>query len=150
MKALVYRYPDRMTNMEIQRHGSPAERILARMNSEWMTMAEEEVASLSAFDFDRESAPTGGRNGKPRFSSDATPSNLEKLSEQQIALTSQWVHSITVQMLLESYALGILQEKQPVTKHFTLVRMMQTLDTFGNAAKEPAMKTALPRPCRRR
>ena len=46
-------------------------------------------------------------------------------------------------MLLKTVLSGKLKPKQLITHHFNLNEIMKAYDTFGNAAKEKALKVIL-------
>ena len=63
--------------------------------------------------------------------------------DRNIALTTRLVDTITTPMLLKVVKSGKLQLGRLVTHRFQLSDVMTAYDTFGNAAKEGALKVIL-------
>jgi alcohol dehydrogenase len=78
-----------------------------------------------------------GVHGKP------VELHLEKLWDRNIAITTRLVDTVTTAMLLKVVRSGKLQPSQLVTHRFALNDVMKAYDTFGNAAKEGALKVVL-------
>ena len=78
-----------------------------------------------------------GVHGKP------VELHLEKLWDRNITLTTRLVDTVTTPMLLKLVLSGRLQPKKLVTHRFGLADVMKAYDTFGNAAKERALKVVL-------
>jgi alcohol dehydrogenase len=68
---------------------------------------------------------------------------LEKLWDHNISLTTRLVDTVTTPMLLKVVRSGKLQPSKLVTHHFAMNDIMKAYDTFGNAAKEGALKVVL-------
>ena len=51
--------------------------------------------------------------------------------------------TVTTPMLLKNVVAGKLQAKKLITHKFRLDEMMKAYDTFGNAAREKALKVLL-------
>jgi alcohol dehydrogenase len=69
--------------------------------------------------------------------------HLEKLWDRNIAITTRLVDTVTTSMLLKVVRAGTLEPKKLVTHRFKLSDIMKAYDTFGNAAKEGALKVVL-------
>ncbi|HTV48275.1 MAG TPA: zinc-dependent alcohol dehydrogenase family protein [Phycisphaerae bacterium] len=69
--------------------------------------------------------------------------HLEKLWARNIIITTRLVDTVTTPLLLKTIRSGKLQPKKLITHHFALNEMMKAYDTFGNAAKEKALKVIL-------
>jgi alcohol dehydrogenase len=69
--------------------------------------------------------------------------HLEKLWSSNITLTTRLVDTVTIPLLLKTVRSGKLLPKRLITHHFPLNDMMKAYDTFGNAAKEKALKVIL-------
>jgi alcohol dehydrogenase len=69
--------------------------------------------------------------------------HLEKLWASNITLTTRLVDTVTTPLLLKTVRSGRLQPRKLITHHFALNDMMKAYDTFGNAAKEKALKVIL-------
>ncbi len=79
----------------------------------------------------------GGVHGQP-----ALP-HLEKLWSHNITLTTRLVDTVTTPMLLKLVRSGRLEPRKLGTHRFGLADVMKAYDTFGNAAKERALKVIL-------
>jgi threonine dehydrogenase-like Zn-dependent dehydrogenase len=62
---------------------------------------------------------------------------------RNITLTTRLVDTVTTPMLLKVVHSGKLQPSKLVTHRFALDDVMKAYDTFGNAAKEGALKVIL-------
>jgi alcohol dehydrogenase len=78
-----------------------------------------------------------GVHGKP------VELHMEKLWDRNISLTTRLVDTTTTPMLLKIVESGKLQPKKLVTHRFAMNDIMKAYDTFGNAAKEGALKVVL-------
>ncbi len=78
-----------------------------------------------------------GVHGKP------VELHLEKLWDRNIAITTRLVDTVTTPMLLKVVRSGKLQPGKLVTHRFAMRDIMKAYDTFGNAAKEGALKVVL-------
>ena len=78
-----------------------------------------------------------GVHGKP------VELHVEKLWARNITLTTRLVDTVTTPMLLKMVQSGRLQPKKLVTHRFALTDVMKAYDTFGDAAKERALKVVL-------
>jgi threonine dehydrogenase-like Zn-dependent dehydrogenase len=68
---------------------------------------------------------------------------MEKLWDRNISLTTRLVDTVTTPMLLKVVRSGKLQPGKLVTHRFAMYDIMKAYDTFGNAAKEGALKVVL-------
>ena len=78
-----------------------------------------------------------GVHGKP------VELHMEKLWDRNISLTTGLVDTVTTPMLLKVVRSGKLQPSKLVTHRFAMNDIMKAYDTFGNAAKEDALKVVL-------
>src|SRR6202030_3445139 len=78
-----------------------------------------------------------GVHGKP------VELHMEKLWDRNISLTTRLVDTTTTPMLLKVVRSGKLQPSKLVTHRFAMNDIMKAYDTFGNAAKEGALKVIL-------
>lgn len=75
-----------------------------------------------------------GVHGKP------VELHLEKLWDRNISITTRLVDTSTTPMLLKVVRSGKLQPNKLVTHRFAMNDIMKAYDTFGNTAKEDALK----------
>ena len=78
-----------------------------------------------------------GRHGK------SVQLHLEKLSSQNMTLTTRLVDTVTTPMLLRTVLAGRLQPLWLVTHHFKLADIASAYDTFANAADSRALKVMI-------
>ncbi|MEQ1646631.1 MAG: alcohol dehydrogenase, partial [Pyrinomonadaceae bacterium] len=69
--------------------------------------------------------------------------HLEKLWDRNIALTTRLVDTAATPMLLKVVSSGKLQPGKLVTHRFEMGDILKAYETFGNAAKEGALKVVL-------
>ncbi len=78
-----------------------------------------------------------GVHGKP------VQLHMEKLWDRNISITTRLVDTVTTPMLLKVVRSGKLRPSKLVTHRFAMSDIMKAYDTFGNAAKEGALKVVL-------
>jgi len=69
--------------------------------------------------------------------------HLEKLWSQNIAITTRLVDTVSTPMLLKTVQSGKIDPKKLITHHFSLDRILDAYDTFGNAANTQALKVII-------
>ena len=69
--------------------------------------------------------------------------HLEKLWSHNITLTTRLVDTATTPMLLKVVRSGKVQPGKLVYHRFAMSDIIKAYDTFGNAAKEGALKVLL-------
>ena len=68
---------------------------------------------------------------------------MEKLWDRNLTLGTRLVDTVTTPMLIKAVRGGKLQPGKLVTHRFRLDEVMKAYDTFGNAAKNGALKVIL-------
>jgi len=69
--------------------------------------------------------------------------HLEKLWAHNITITTRLVDTVTTAMLLKTIQSKKLDSKKLITHHFKLADIINAYETFGNAAREKALKVIL-------
>jgi len=69
--------------------------------------------------------------------------HLERLWAHNMTLTTRLVDTVTIPLLLKLVRAGRLYPAQLISHHFRLNEIMSAYETFGNAAKERALKVIL-------
>jgi len=69
--------------------------------------------------------------------------HLETLWARNISMTTRLVDTVTTPMLLKMVQSKKVNAKQLITHHFQLSDIIKAYDTFGNAAREKALKVVL-------
>ena len=97
----------------------------------------------ATFDICQSILAPGGRLANVGVHGKPVTLHLEKLWDRNITLTTRLVDTVTTAMLLKIVQSGKLQPGKLVTHRFALADVMKAYDTFGNAAKEGALKVIL-------
>jgi alcohol dehydrogenase len=69
--------------------------------------------------------------------------HMETLWSRNITITTRLVDTITTPMLYKNVKSGKIDPKKLITHHFKLDQIVEAYETFGNAAKEKALKVIL-------
>ena len=69
--------------------------------------------------------------------------HLETLWSRNITITTRLVDTVTTPMLFKTVKSHKLDPTKLITHHFRLDQILAAYDTFGNAAKENALKVIL-------
>ena len=69
--------------------------------------------------------------------------HMETLWSRNITITTRLVDTVTTPMLYKTVLSKKIEPKQLITHHFRLDQVIEAYDTFGNAAKEKALKVIL-------
>jgi alcohol dehydrogenase len=106
-------------------------------------VAVEAVGTPATFDICQSILAPGGRLANVGVHGKPVELHVEKLWDRNITLTTRLVDTVTTPMLLKVVQSGKLQPAKLVTHRFALADAMKAYDTFGNAAKEGALKVIL-------
>ena len=106
-------------------------------------MAIEAVGVPATFDICQSILAPGGRLANVGVHGKPVELHIEKLWSQNITLTTRLVDTVSASMLLKVVQSGRLDPRRLVTHRFALADVMKAYDTFGNAAKERALKVVL-------
>jgi alcohol dehydrogenase len=123
--------------------GKAVERVLELTGGEGVDVAVEAVGMPATFDICQSILAPGGRLANVGVHGKPVELHVEKLWDRNIALTTRLVDTVTTPMLLKVVGSGKLQPGKLVTHRFALHDVMKAYDTFGNAAKEGALKVIL-------
>ena len=123
--------------------GKAAEHIMALTNDAGVDVAIEAVGIPATFDICQSIIAPGGRIANVGVHGKPVELHLERLWSFNITLTTRLVDTVTTPMLLETVQSGRLDAKRLVSHRFDLSEIMKAYDTFGNAAKEHALKVVL-------
>src|ERR1700682_397526 len=106
-------------------------------------VAIEAVGLPGTFDICQGIVAAGGRIANVGVHGKPVELHIEKLWDRNISLTTRLVDTVTTPMLLKVVRSGKLQPGKLVTHRSAMNDIMSAYDTFGNAAKEGALKVAL-------
>jgi alcohol dehydrogenase len=123
--------------------GHAAARVLEATAGAGVDVAVEAVGVPATFDICQSILAPGGHLANVGVHGKPVALHLEKLWDRNITLTTRLVDTVTTPMLLKVVQSGKLQPGQLITHRFALGDVMKAYDTFGNAAKEAALKVIL-------
>ncbi len=126
--------------------GKAVEQIMALTGGEGVDVAIEAVGIPATFDICQSILAPGGRLANIGVHGKPVELHLEKLWDRNIAITTRLVDTAAIPMLLKLVQSGKLQPGKLVTHRYALSDVMKAYDTFGNAAKERALKVILTNP----
>jgi alcohol dehydrogenase len=123
--------------------GRAAQRVLDLTEGAGVDVVIEAVGIPATFSICQAIVAAGGRIANVGVHGKPVELHLEKLWDRNIAITTRLVDTVTTPMLLKVVRSGKLQPSKLVTHRFALNDIMRAYDTFGNAAKEGALKVVL-------
>ena len=123
--------------------GRAAQRVLDLTEGVGVEVVIEAVGIPATFNICQAIVAAGGRIANVGVHGKPVELHLEKLWDRNIAITTRLVDTVTTPMLLKVVRSGKLQPSKLVTHRFALNDIMRAYDTFGNAAKEGALKVVL-------
>ncbi len=119
------------------------ERVRLLTHGDGVDVAIEAVGVPSSFETCQNIIAPGGRIANIGVHGKSAELHLEKLWDRNMAITTRLVDTVTTPMLLKVLQSGKLDAKRMGTHKFALSDVMKAYDTFGNAAKENALKVIL-------
>jgi alcohol dehydrogenase len=125
------------------RDGKAVPKIMDLTGGEGVDVAIEAVGIPATFDICQAILAPGGRLANVGVHGKPVELHLEKLWIHNITLTTRLVDTVTTPMLLKVVRSGRLEPRKLVTHRFRLGEVMKAYDTFGNAARERALKVIL-------
>jgi alcohol dehydrogenase len=123
--------------------GRAAQQVLDLTEGAGVDVAIEAVGVPATFDICQAIVAAGGHIANVGVHGKPVELHLEKLWDRNIAITTRLVDTVTTPMLLKVVRSGKLQPSKLVSHRFALNDIMKAYDTFGNAAKEGALKVVL-------
>lgn len=123
--------------------GEAAERVMDLTEGAGVDVAVEAVGLPETFAICQAIIAPGGRIANVGVHGKPVELHLEKLWDRNISITTRLVDTVSTSMLLKIVCSGKLQPEKLVTHRFALDDIMKAYDTFGNAAKEDALKVIL-------
>jgi alcohol dehydrogenase len=131
------------TNLINSADGNAAKRIMKLTGGAGVDVAIEAVGISATFAICQEIVAPGGHIANVGVHGKPVELHLEKLWDRNIAITTRLVDTVTTPMLLKIVRSGKLQPAKLVTHRFAMSDIMKAYDTFGDAAKEGALKVVL-------
>lgn len=123
--------------------GKATRRVMELTLNRGVNVAIEAVGIPATFDLCQEIVAPGGHIANVGVHGKSVNLKLEKLWDHNITLTTRLVDTVTTPMLLKLVQAGRLKAKDFITHRFRIEEIMKAYDTFGNAAKEKALKVVL-------
>jgi len=123
--------------------GQAVKRVLELTGGTGVDVAVEAVGTPATFDICQSILAPGGHLANVGVHGKPVELHVENLWDRNITLTTRLVDTVTTPMLLKVVRSGKLQPSKLVTHRFALNEVMKAYDTFGNAAKEGALKVIL-------
>lgn len=123
--------------------GKAKEKVMELTGNKGVDVAIEAVGIPATFELCEDIVAAGGHIANIGVHGKSVDLHLERLWSQNITITTRLVDTVTTPMLLKNVTSGKLKPKQLITHEFKLDDVMKAYDTFGNAAKEKALKVLL-------
>jgi alcohol dehydrogenase len=123
--------------------GKAVEKVMALTAGKGVDVAIEAVGIPATFDVCQDIVAPGGHIANVGVHGKSVALKLEKLWIHNVTITTGLVDTNTTPMLLKIVTAGRIQPRKLITHEFRLDDVMKAYDTFGNAAKEKALKVIL-------
>lgn len=123
--------------------GQAVAKVMAMTGNEGVDVAIEAVGVPATFDICQSILAAGGHLANIGVHGTPVTLHVEKLWDRNVTLTTRLVDTATTPMLLKVLQSGKLPAGKLATHRFALGDVMKAYDTFGNAAKEGALKVIL-------
>ena len=123
--------------------GMAAKHVMELTEGAGVDVAIEAVGIPATFDICQAIVAAGGRIANVGVHGKPVELHMENLWDRNISITTRLVDTVTTPMLLKVVRSGKLQPSKLVTHRFGMNDIMKAYDTFGNAAKEDALKVVL-------
>jgi len=123
--------------------GRAMAKIMTMTHGRGADVAVEAVGLPATFNLCQSIIAPGGHIANVGVHGESVPLHLETLWSQNITITTRLVDGVTTQLLLKTIMSGRLLPKQLISHRFMLGDIMSAYETFGNAAREQALKVIL-------
>jgi alcohol dehydrogenase len=123
--------------------GRAVDAVLALTGGNGVDVAIEAVGVPETFDVCQSILAPGGRLANVGVHGKPVTLRLETLWSRNVTVTTRLVDTVTTPMLLKVVQSGRLDPRKLVTHRFALADVMKAYDTFGDAAKQRALKVVL-------
>lgn len=123
--------------------GTAAEQVMSLTQGAGVDVAIEAVGLPATFDVCQAIIAPGGCIAIVGGYGTSVELHLEKLWSSNITLTTRLVDASTTPMLLGMVQSGRIEAKKLVSRRFELSEILKAYDTFGNAAREHALKVVV-------
>ena len=123
--------------------GKAVAAVMALTRDRGVDVAIEAVGVPATFDVCQKIVAAGGHIANIGVHGKSVSLQLEKLWAHNITLTTRLVDTATTAMLLKTVVSKALRPEQLITHRFALNDVMKAYDTFGDAAKQRALKVLM-------
>lgn len=123
--------------------GHAAHHVMELTEGAGVDVAIEAVGLPATFDICQNIVAAGGRIANVGVHGKPVELRMEKLWDRNISITTRLVDTVTTSLLLKIVHSGKLQPRKLVTHRFAMNDIVKAYDTFGNAAKQGALKVVL-------
>lgn len=121
----------------------PIEKVMALTGGKGVDAAMEAVGIPATFELCQYVIAPGGCIANIGVHSKSVDLHLETLWSRNITITTRLVDTVTTPMLFKNVQSGKLDAKKLITHHFKLDQILEAYKTFGDAAREKALKVIL-------
>jgi alcohol dehydrogenase len=119
------------------------ETVMSLTNGKGVDVAIEAVGIAATFELCQEIITAGGHIANIGVHGKSATLHLETLWSKNITITTRLVDTVTTPLLLKTVQAKKIEPKKLITHRFKLDQIMEAYETFGNAAKEKALKVIL-------
>jgi alcohol dehydrogenase len=123
--------------------GKAKDKVMEFTGKKGVDVAIEAVGVPATFELCEDIIAPGGHIANIGVHGKSVDLHLEKLWSQNVTITTRLVDTVTTPLLLKEVKAGKLKPRQLITHEFPLADIMEAYDTFGNAAKERALKVLM-------
>ncbi len=124
-------------------NGRAIDTVLSLTNHKGVDVAIEAVGTPATFGICQDIVAVGGHIANIGVHGEPVGLKLDRLWDQNITITTRLVDTVTAPMLLKAVVAGRLKPDRLITHEFQLGDLMKAYDTFGNAAREMALKVII-------
>ena len=123
--------------------GKAVEKLMRLTNKKGVDVAIEAVGVPATFELCEAIVGAGGHIANIGVHGKSVTLHLETLWSKNITITTRLVDTVTTPMLLKTVQSKKIAPKKLITHYYKLDQIMEAYETFGNAAKEKALKVIL-------
>lgn len=123
--------------------GKAVEKVMKLTNNKGVDVAIEAVGLPVTFEMCEAIVDSGGHIANIGVHGKSVSLHMETLWSKNISITTRLVDTVTTPMLFKTVQSKKIQPKNLITHHFKLSQVLEAYETFGNAAKEKALKVIL-------
>lgn len=123
--------------------GKAVEKVLKLTGGKGVDTAIEAVGVPVTFEICESIVNAGGHIANVGVHGKSVTLHMETLWSKNITITTRLVDTVTTPMLFKTVQAQKIQPRKLITHHFRLDQIIEAYETFGNAAKEKALKVIL-------